>query len=100
MVLEFEGRFQAIKVWVNGKKAGSLLFDNRIDISEFACLGENEIELELTVSNRNLFGPHHNGEYEEPESVGPYTFELPGTWQDGESDRYRASYAFVPVPIR
>ena len=100
VVLEFEGRFQAIKVWVNGKKAGSLLFDNRIDISEFACLGENEIELELTVSNRNLFGPHHNGEYEEPESVGPYTFELPGTWQDGESDQYRASYAFVPVPIR
>lgn len=99
VILEFQGRFQAIRVWVNGKEAGSLLYNNRIDISEFACVGENDITLELTVSNRNLFGPHHNAELEEPESVGPYTFELPGTWQDGRSDQYRASYSLVIVPI-
>ena len=99
VILEFAGRFQAIKVWVNGKLAGSLLFDNQIDISEYACAGENRIVLELIVSNRNLFGPHHTAEDEEPESVGPYTFELPGTWKDGESDQYRPSYALVPVPI-
>ena len=98
-ILEFTGRFQAMKVWVNGQEAGKLLFDNQIDISRFSRIGENEIELELTVSNRNLFGPHHTLEDEEPKSVGPYTFELPGTWQNGESDQYRASYAFVPVPI-
>ena len=98
-VLEFAGRFQAVKVWVNGKLAGSLLFQNQMDISEFARVGENEILLELIVSNRNLFGPHHTAGQEEPESVGPYTFELPGTWKNGESDQYRDSYALVCVPI-
>jgi hypothetical protein len=100
VILEFQDRFHAIRVWVNGQLAGTMLYDNRIDISKFTRLGENDITLELTVSNRNLFGPHHNAEYEEPESVGPYTFELPGTWKDGKSDQYRDSYAFVPVPIR
>lgn len=99
VILGFQGRFQAMKVWVNGKEAGKLLFDDQIDISDFARIGENEIELELTVSNRNLFGPHHTAEDEEPESVGPYTFELPGTWENGQSDGYRESYAFVSVPI-
>ena len=99
VILEFSGRFQAMKVWVNGKPAGRMLFDNRLDISQFTQAGENEIVLELIVSNRNLFGPHHNAVEEEPESVGPYTFELPGTWKDGSSTQYRGSYSFVPVPI-
>lgn len=99
MILEFKGRFQGMKVWVNGKLAGNLLFDNQLDISEYTRVGENEIVLELIVSNRNLFGPHHNAELEEPESVGPYTFELPDTWKNGESNLYRDSYAFVPVSI-
>ena len=99
VVLEFQGRFQAMKVWVNGALAGSLLYGNRMDISEFARVGENEIVLELIVSNRNLFGPHHMLLNEEPESVGPYSFELPGTWKDGRSTQYRHSYSFVPVPI-
>lgn len=98
-ILEFTGRFQAMKVWVNGQEAGKLLFHNQIDISRYSRIGENEIELELTVSNRNLFGPHHTLENEEPESVGPYTFELPGTWENGQSHGYRDSYAFVSVPI-
>lgn len=99
VILEFTGRFQAIKVWVNGNLVGKMLFDNQIDISEYACIGENEIVLELIVSNRNLFGPHHTAADEEPESVGPYTFELPGTWKNGESEQYREAYAFVSVPI-
>lgn len=100
VILEFTGRYQAIKVWVNGQMAGSLLYGNQIDISQFTHTGENEIVLELIVSNRNLFGPHHMLEQEEPESVGPYSFELPGTWQDGRSTAYRHSYSFVPVPIK
>ena len=99
VILEFMGRFHAMKVWVNGSLAGRLLFDDQIDISEFTCVGENEIVLELIVSNRNLFGPHHTAADEEPESVGPYTFELPGTWKNGKSQQYREDYAFVPVPI-
>jgi hypothetical protein len=99
VILEFTGRFQAMKVWVNGQLAGEMLFNDQIDISKFARVGENEIVLELIVSNRNLFGPHHTAADEEPESVGPYTFELPGTWKNGESEQYREAYAFVSVPI-
>lgn len=99
VILEFKGRFQAMKVWVNGRLAGSMLFDNQLDISAFTRKGENEIELELTVGNRNLFGPHHMEADEEPDSVGPYSFELPGSWKNGESDLYRAAYALVSVPI-
>lgn len=99
VILEFQGRFQTMKVWVNGQEAGCLLYDNRLDISRFARAGENEIVLELTVSNRNLFGPHHSVDFEEPQSVGPYTFELPGTWSGGRSSKYRDSYSLVPVPI-
>ena len=98
-ILEFQGRFQAITVWVNKKKAGFLLFGNRLDISEFAQKGSNEIVIELIVSNRNMLGPHHVMGNEEPVSVGPYTFELPGTWKNGKSAEYRDSYAFVPVAI-
>ena len=99
VILEFSGRFQGMKVRVNGAVAGDMLFDNQLDISAFTKPGENEIVLELIVSNRNLFGPHHNIAQEEPESVGPYTFELPGTWKNGQSDQYRVSYALVPVSI-
>lgn len=99
VILEFQGRFQAMKVWVNGKEAGSLLYSKRLDISEFTQVGNNEITLELVVSNRNLLGPHHMVEDEEPESVGPYSFELPGTWKEGRSSEYRDTYSFVPVPI-
>lgn len=99
VILQFQGRFQAIRVWVNGRDAGCMLYSDQLDISAFTKPGENQIVLELTVSNRNLFGPHHTAADEEPESVGPYTFELPGTWKDGTSPQYRAAYAFVCVPI-
>lgn len=99
VMLEFQGRFQAIKVWVNGEVVGNLLYNNQIDISKFTRVGENEIVLELIVSNRNLMGPHHMRDDEEPESVGPYSFELPKTWKDGRSKEYRETYSFVPVPI-
>lgn len=99
VALRFRGRFQAVKVFVNGRTAGELLFDSELDISGYARPGNNDIELELTVSNRNLFGPHHMRSDEEPESVGPYSFDLPGTWKDCQSRDYRDSYSLVPVPI-
>ena len=99
VILELQGRFQAVKISVNGTKVGTLLYSNIIDISEYARVGNNDIVLELIVSNRNLLGPHHMLADEEPESVGPYSFELPGTWKDGKSTDYRDSYSFVPVII-
>ena len=71
---------------------------NRLDISEYAHAGVNEIIIELLAGNRNLFGPHHYVE-EEPKTVTPECFEMPGTWENGRSSNYRDSYAFVPVPL-
>ncbi len=99
VVLEFQGRFQAMKVHVNGKQAGSLLLNNQLDISEFTRIGTNEIILDMVVGNRNLFGPHHWLLNEEPETVGPNMFELPKTWKEGKSDQYRDSYALVKVAL-
>lgn len=98
-ILEFAGRFQAMTIWVNGKRAGSLLFNHQLDISEFTREGSNEIVIELIVGNRNMLGPHHHVRLEEPKSVGPYSFELPNSWENGKSTQYRESYAFVTVPI-
>lgn len=44
-----------------------------LDISEFVKEGKNRLEIELTNSNRNLLGPHHNPEGESL-SVGPGSF--------------------------
>lgn len=99
-VLEYQGRFQAVTVWVNGQKAGTMLYHNRLDISPYTKIGENEIVTELIVGNRNLLGPHHRRTQEEPKIVGPYSFELPGSWENGRSSQYRDSYAFVPVPLQ
>ena len=41
--------------------AGELLLGRRIDISLYAKIGENEVEVEYTVGNYNLFGPLHYG---------------------------------------
>ncbi|MBE6917910.1 MAG: hypothetical protein E7470_08450 [Ruminococcaceae bacterium] len=92
--LEFKGKLQAIKVFVNGQEAGLMLLDNRLDISKYAVVGENTIELELIVSNRNLLGPHHAMD-EEPNFVGPFTYTMKDTWKNGKSTQYRDSYSFV-----
>lgn len=99
VILEFKGKLQAVKVWVNGSEAGLMLMDNRLDISEYTKIGENTVELELTVSNRNLLGPHHVKANEEPEFVSPTIFAMSETWSNGKSQAYRDSYSFVPADL-
>ena len=66
------------------------------EIGALLHAGENQIELELMGSNRNLFGPHHFADNPEPTGVSPRTFELFGRWDaDGHCDSYDPSYAFV-----
>lgn len=71
-ILKLEGRYQAAKVYVNGKKVGKLLFEREIDISPYISEGNNEITVEFCVGNRNLLGPFRYREKEE--FVGPSTF--------------------------
>ena len=72
-----------------------MLFDNAVDVSDMVREGKNTVRVTLTTSLRNLMGPHHFAPCDEPEAVGPEHFDLCGTWQNGESPWFRASYALV-----
>ena len=95
--LLFDKRFQMIDLFVNDKFVDKLMFKTKADISNYVKVGKNKIEIELTVSNRNLLGLHHSHE-DEPFSIGPFNFERFGTWdEDGNSPIYKARYSFVKV---
>ncbi len=87
-------RFHLLEVKMNGEYAGRLMLGERMDLSKLLKKGENEIEIVLTVGNRNWLGPFH-AQKEEPFDVGPNTFERLGTWKDGKSNILRESYSFV-----
>jgi hypothetical protein len=69
-----------------------------LDVSKALKVGDNEIEIVLTVGNRNLLGPFHTRE-QENFSVGPFTWERFGTWKDGKSDFVVDKYAFVKTLV-
>lgn len=97
--LRLNGRFHYAEIKVNGKRAGNLLFDNEIDLTDLLKKGKNEIEITAYNSCRNKMGPFHYKNAEEPLGVSPGTFELFGTWQNGKSteqtDEYRFVYNFI-----
>ena len=94
-VLVFDKRFHLLDVKVNGVYVGRVMFGNKIDVSKALKKGENEIELVLTVGNRNLLGPFHTPE-QEGDYVGPHTFERLGTWnEEGKSSWFAEGYAFL-----
>lgn len=97
--LKIPGRIHYGKVFVNGKFAGELLFDHCLDISEFAKCGDNQIEVEIYTSARNLYGPHHNAIFDEIASTSPMVFLLSNTWKDGKSTWERKSYSLVRTGI-
>ncbi|MGN1099898.1 MAG: hypothetical protein ACI4S9_06095 [Christensenellales bacterium] len=90
-----EGRFAAINVGKDGKTVEDSSFSGKVKIS--GKKGDI-IGIEAVSGNRNLFGPHHNVEYE-PFAVCPYTFTMSGSWKDGKSADYRDSYSFVDFGI-
>lgn len=64
IILKLPGRYLTAKICVNGKEKRKLLFEKRIDISQFANVGSNEVEVEFTIGNRNMLGPLHNEDAE------------------------------------
>ena len=95
--LLIDKRFQMIDVFINDNFVERLMFNNECDISRFAKQGKNKIDLVITISNRNLLGPHHSHSLEEL-GVGPYSFELFGTWdENGESKAAPKRYSFVKI---
>ena len=98
-ILVIDERFQLIDVFVNDEFVKRMMFTNKLDLSKHLKVGKNKIKLILTVSNRNLLGWQHSHE-EEPLSVGPYSFELFGSWdEDGNSPFFRKRYSFVKTII-
>jgi hypothetical protein len=94
-MLVFDKRFHLLDVKVNGVYLGRVMFGNKIDISKVVQKGENEIELVLTVGNRNLLGPFHTVE-QEGDYIGPHTFERIGSWdEEGNSSLLVKDYAFL-----
>ena len=96
--LVIDDRFQLLEVKVNGVDFGKWMFGKRLDVSKALKVGENEIELVLTVGNRNLLGAFHTPE-QENFSVGPYTWERSGTWKDGKSFAVVDKFALVKTLV-
>ena len=71
-----------------------------LDISDFAVEGENIIEIEFIISNRNLLGPHHLKDIKYYESVSPWCFDLTNSWVDGKSDDYMDEYALLKLDCK
>ena len=98
--LRFNGTWQMAYIYVNGKYAGKLVYERVIDISDFAVEGNNVIEVEFVLSNRNLLGPHHLKNKKYYESVSPWCFDLTNSWVDGKSDDYMDDYALLKLDCK
>ena len=95
--LRLNGTYQSAKVQINGKLAGTLLFDRVIEIRDFVKPGENNIQIDFIISNRNLLGPHHLEDQSSREGVNPRSWELTNEWLKNEKTGYRESYELLKL---
>lgn len=93
-VLNLNGRYCLSLLKVDGIEVKKSYFANKVDVTNYLKVGDNNIEITLWSGNRNLLGPHHDLD-EEPRGVGPYTFEVKGSWNNGKSSEQLVDYAFV-----
>ncbi len=82
---------------INGQYAGRLMFNNVLDISKYAKTGRNDIEVDLIISNRNLYGPFHfNGVSHF--GVGPHCWDMRTDEWDGNNNKsYRRDYELLKL---
>jgi hypothetical protein len=82
-VLEIRGlRAAAAHVRVNGQHVGTVAWPpHRVDVTPGLCPGENEVEIELVGTLRNLLGPHHRSGGDR-EWTGPRDFRDKSRWTD------------------
>ena len=85
-------------IYVNGESAGKIMWKPySIDISALVHHGENEIEITLTGSLRNLLGPFHLDEGETHTALPFYFFHKTNIWgwEDGINHKWVDDYSFV-----
>lgn len=97
--LKINGRMHFARVYINGKHAGNMLFNDSVDISAFAKKGENVLKIEIYTSARNLLGAHHDTRFAESGGVTPYAFGFRGSWKNGKSLLERKSYSLVRTGV-
>ncbi len=99
LMLKKEG-INAVSVKVNGKAAADFIYDYaKEDLSSYLKEGENEIELTLANTLRNLLGPHHliAGE---PNLIEPQSFyEDDHPFKPGKTERHKG-YCFVKTGVK
>ena len=94
--LALQGRYMTARVSVNGVLAGTFVLDDRaLDISAYTHVGENEIEISLTSSLRNMYGPHHVRGLGEKYGIIPRMFTFRGCWEGENAVLFGQSY-FAP----
>lgn len=100
-ILKFSKKFaNIVSVKVNGNEVSDILWKPyEADISDYIADGENEIEIMLTGSLRNLLGPHHL-ESGESYNVTPASFFKGDTlWGDWHKEKWNDGYSFVKFGI-
>lgn len=92
------GEYAVAEVFVNGSFSGSCLFGDFVE----AALEEgkeNEVEIRLVASLRNMFGPFHfTGD--EANGVSPFSFTMRGAWKDGKCEYFLPGYTLVPFGVK
>jgi len=85
--LKLDGQYTVCEVYVNGRHADTAMFGKLCDLAAYLAEGNNEIELVLYNSNRNLLGPLHHPELE-PYNVYPSSFTCENQWENGKARGY------------
>lgn len=98
--LRINGTWQIAYIKLNGRDVGKLIYENTIDLSSYALVGENLIEIDFIIGNRNRFGPHHYCGPEENYAIDPPKFSLIGTWKDGNSEYYAERYSLLKLSVQ
>ncbi len=99
IILTLDGRFMYAEIETErGKRL--FVLDNKGDITDILKNGENEVEITLKSSLRNLFGPFHC-KTAEPKYVSPYNFEFRGQWANNKKPtEYTDRYNNVPFGLK
>ena len=89
-----------VSVSVNGQTVGKILWKPyRLDLTPYLQAGENEIQLTLTNSMRNLLGPHHLQIGESYWVVPGSFFRDSGIWGTVKDGTWNEDYCFVRFGI-
>lgn len=91
ILLQINGDYHIAIVNINGQEAGKILWEKEIDVSEYAVVGKNEIEVRFILGNRNRMGPHHLIANKDG-GINPRSFEFFGEWEEDYCKKYHADY--------